>query len=383
MSVFQPVKFFILLFVGMSANFQSQVFITITSLPKNTPENAKIFMANFLNNWNPNDPQFELKKDSSGNYTLQIPENSGTLEYKFTQGNWETAEGDENGNQLENRKITFNSTPQIIENKILSWEHFTTKQNTATDNVKILSDNFNIPQLKTSRRIWIYLPPDYDSSNKKYPVIYMQDAQNLFNDATSFSGEWKIDETLNQLFTEGNPASIVVGIENGGAERLNEYSPWKNSKYGGGKGDAYTEFLAKTLKPFIDKSYRTLPQAKNTALIGSSMGGLISFYAGLKYPDQFGKLGVFSPSFWFDFKDLNFFVNKNSKKLKNTQFYFLAGAKESENMVSDIQKIIPILIKKGVPETNIKTKFDEDGTHSESYWSREFGAAYLWLFKKQ
>ncbi len=382
MRTFKQIKFYILLFAMMSIGFKSQVLLKITSLPKETPENAKIFMANSLNNWNPNDPNFELKKDNSGNYTIQLPKNEGTIEYKFTQGNWETAEGDENGNRLDNRKIIFTNEPQIIENKILSWEYITPKTNTASVNVKFLSENFSIPQLNTTRRIWIYLPPNYATSTKKYPVIYMQDAQNLFNDATSFSGEWKIDETLNQLFAEGNPDAIVVGIENGGAERLNEYSPWKNDKYGGGKGDAYTEFLAKTLKPFIDKNYRTLPQAKNTALIGSSMGGLISFYAGLKYPEKFGKLGIFSPSFWFDFKDLNFFVNKNSKKLKHTKFYFLAGKKESENMVSDIEKVIPVLIKKGVPKENIKTKFDEDGTHSESYWSREFGAAYLWLFKK-
>ncbi|WHF53085.1 alpha/beta hydrolase-fold protein [Chryseobacterium gotjawalense] len=353
----------------------------ITSVPKETPDNARIFMANSLNNWTPNDPDFELKKDSDGNYILQIPENEGTLEYKFTQGNWETAEGDSNGNNSDNRKLTFGKNSQTIENKILSWEHAATKKNTATDNVKILSENFSIPQLNTSRRIWIYFPPDYFTSTKKYPVIYMQDAQNLFNDANSFSGEWKIDETLNQLFAEGHKAAIVVGIENGGAERLNEYSPWNNAKYGGGKGDAYTEFLAKTLKPYIDKSYRTLPQAKNTALIGSSMGGLISFYAGLKYPEKFGKLGIFSPSFWFDFKALNLYVNKSAKNLKNTHFYFLSGTKESENMVSDIQTMIPVLIKKGVPAVHIKTKFDKDGTHSESYWSREFGAAYLWLFK--
>lgn len=382
MRTFKQIKFYILLFAMMSIGFKSQVLLKITSLPKETPENAKIFMANSLNNWNPNDPNFELKKDNSGNYTIQLPKNEGTIEYKFTQGNWETAEGDENGNRLDNRKIIFTNEPQIIENQILSWENTALKKNTAAENVKFLSENFSIPQLNTTRRIWIFLPPNYATSTKKYPVIYMQDAQNLFNDATSFSGEWKIDETLNQLFAEGNPDAIVVGIENGGAERLNEYSPWKNDKYGGGKGDAYTEFLVKTLKPFIDKSYRTLPQAKNTALIGSSMGGLISFYAGLKYPEKFGKLGIFSPSFWFDFKDLNFFVNKNSKKLKHTKFYFLAGKKESENMVSDIEKVIPVLIKKGVPEENIKTKFDEDGTHSESYWSREFGAAYLWLFKK-
>lgn len=366
----------------MSLNFQSQVLLKIISVPNDTHEDAKIFMANSTNNWNPNDPNFELKKDNSGNYTIEIQKKEGTLEYKFTQGNWETAEGDENGNKLENRKLNFSNDQQTIENQILSWEKTAVKKNTASDNVKVLSENFSIPQLNTTRKIWIYFPPDYSNSNKRYPVIYMQDAQNLFNEATSFSGEWKVDETLNQLFKDGKPTAIVVGIENGGAERIDEYSPWKNEKYGGGKGDAYTEFLAKTLKPYIDKTYRTLPQAKNTALIGSSMGGLISFYAGLKYPDQFGKLGIFSPSFWFDFKDLNFFLNKNVKKLKSTQFYFVSGTKESEDMVSDIQKIIPILLKKGVPKTNIRTKFDEDGTHSETYWSREFGAAYLWLFQK-
>lgn len=189
------IKFFFALLLIIGTNYQSQVLLRITSIPKGTPENTPIFMANSLNNWNPNDPQFKLKKDSSGNYTLQIPESEGTLEYKFTQGNWETAEGDENGNKLENRKIIFNENPQTIENQILSWEHVAVKQNTASDNVKILSENFSIPQLKTNRRIWIYLPPDYSTSKKKHPVIYMQDAQNLFDDATSFSGEWKIDET--------------------------------------------------------------------------------------------------------------------------------------------------------------------------------------------
>ena len=382
MSNFKKIKLYSVIFAIMSLNFQSQVLLKIISVPNDTHEDAKIFMANSTNNWNPNDPNFELKKDNSGNYTIEIQKKEGTLEYKFTQGNWETAEGDENGNKLENRKLNFSNDQQTIENQILSWEKTAVKKNTASDNVKVLSENFSIPQLNTTRKIWIYFPPDYSNSNKRYPVIYMQDAQNLFNEATSFSGEWKVDETLNQLFKDGKPTAIVVGIENGGAERIDEYSPWKNEKYGGGKGDAYTEFLAKTLKPYIDKTYRTLPQAKNTALIGSSMGGLISFYAGLKYPDQFGKLGIFSPSFWFDFKDLNFFLNKNVKKLKSTQFYFLSGTKESEDMVSDIQKIIPILLKKGVPKTNIRTKFDEDGTHSETYWSREFGAAYLWLFQK-
>lgn len=375
-------KIFGLILSVLSVYFQSQVLLKITSLPKDTKTDAPIFIANSFNNWNPGDEKFQLKKDSEGNYTIEIPENNGTFEYKFTQGSWQTAEGDENGYKSGNRKIVFSGKQQTVENQIISWEEIGTKRNTASQNVKVLSDNFKIPQLNTTRKIWIYLPPDYESSEKKYPVIYMHDAQNLFDDSTSFSGEWKVDETLNDLFKTQKPSAIVVGIENGGGERLNEYSPWKNEKHGGGKGDEYADFLAETLKPYIDKNYRTLVQAKNTALIGSSMGGLISFYTGLKYPEKFGKLGIFSPSLWFEFKELNNFIQQNSRKIKKTKFYFLGGKQESENMVSDIQKIIPVLMQKKVPKDHIKAQFDADGTHSEAYWSREFGAAYLWLFEK-
>ena len=372
--------FFLLLFV---LNFlQAQVKIIVTSLPENTDINTKIFMASSLNNWNPNDPKFQLKKNENGNYSIEIPENKGKVEYKFTQGNWENAEADANGNSVENRFFTFNGNSQKIENQILNWAKPVQKQNTASKNVKILSENFQIPQLKTTRKIWIYLPPNYENSKKKYPVIYMEDGQNLFDNATSFSGEWKVDETLDEFSKNGKLEAIVVGIDNGGSERLNEYSPWKNKKYGGGKGELFTEFLVKTLKPYIDKSFRTLPQRKNTAIIGSSMGGLISLYAGAKYPKTFGKLGIFSPAFWFAENDLKKFLNENKTQLKHTKFYFLAGTKESENMVSDIDEVIEILKNKNIPEKNIKTKFDEDGTHSENYWAKEFPAALEWLFER-
>ncbi len=367
--------FFLLSFGSLAA----QVRLVVTS-PANTPENARIFMASSLNNWNPTDSGFELKKNAAGKYELEIPENSGKVEYKFTQGSWETTEGNESGKGIENRTFTFTGTPQIIENTILSWAKPEPKKHTASKNVTILSENFGVPQLETTRRIWIYLPVDYQSSKKKYPVIYMHDGQNLFDNLTSFSGEWQVDETMDKLFQEGENQAIIVGIDNGGSERLNEYSPWENTKYGGGKGDLYADFLAQTLKPYIDKNYRTLASAKNTGLIGSSMGGLISFYTGLKYPEKFGKLGVFSPSFWFANSDLNLYISEYSKFLKKSKIYFLAGRKESAEMVTDIEKVAPILIRKGICRKNIKTKFDDYGTHSESYWAKEFPAAYLWLF---
>ncbi len=360
----------------------AQVNISITKTPQDHNNNPKIFMASNLNNWKANDEKYELKKNAEGLYSINISEETGKVEYKFTQGSWENVEGDINRNPIPNRSFNFTGKPQTIETQILSWQKSQPKKHSLSKNVKILSEHFKIPQLNTHRKIWIYLPDDYDTRKKKYPVIYMEDGQNLFDDATSFSGEWRIDESLDSLKNSRNPQAIIVGIENGGTERLNEYSPWSNPKYGGGKGEAYANFLANTLKPYIDKNYRTLSDAQNTALIGSSMGGLISFYTGLKYPTTFGKLGIFSPSFWFAKNDLINFVKSNSQFLQKTQFYFVAGEKEPKSMITDIKEIIQVLQTQNVKSKQIKTKFTPDGTHSEVFWAKEFPSAYLWLIEK-
>lgn len=358
-----------------------QVRILVNSVPKDTPETTKIYMASSLNGWKADDAHSLLTKQSDGSYSIVIPEGKGILEYKFTQGNWETAEADSTGKAGGNRSISFTGKPKTIENQIISWSKPTEKKSTASPNVKILSEKFLIPQTGAERRIWIYLPPDYASSKKKFPVIYMPDGQNLFDKATSFSGEWKADETLDEFFRNGKPEAIVVGIDNGGEERLNEYSPWKNEKYGGGKGALFAEFLAKTLKPYIDRTFRTLPERRYTAMVGSSMGGLITLYTGTRYPETFGKLGIFSPAFWFAENDLHHYLNTSARQLRNTKFYFLAGKNESENMITDMAEVVEILKNKKVPEENILVKTDEDGTHSEAYWARELPAAIIWMFQ--
>lgn len=364
----------------VNALISAQTVFKITSLPENTPKDAKFFMASSLNNWNPADINFEFKNNGNGLFDLELAKIPENFEYKITEGSWDSAEGDKEGNTLTNRIYNIAKNGSQINIQILNWQKPAKKKSTLSSNVTVLSENFNVPQLNTTRKIWIYLPPDYATTKKKYPVVYMEDGQNLFNDATSFSGEWKVDETLNALFSQHKTEAIIIGIENGGAERLNEYSPWINKKYGGGKGDLYADFLANTLKPYIDKHYRTLAQPKYTGLIGSSMGGLISFYTGVKYPGKFGKLGIFSPSFWFAPEDLNFFIRKNAKKLKNSKIYFYAGLKESDDMVADIKKTETELLKLGIPVKNMTSKFTADGTHSETYWSREFGQAFEWLF---
>jgi len=372
---------FLTLFMAVTT-IQSQVSIIINSLPEDTPPSTTLYLASSLNQWNAKDENSKFKLNSDGKYEINLPvQSDNNIEFKITTGNWEVAEADAEGNPTENHKADLNS-PKKIEINIEKWTSKKEKEHTLTGNVKILNPHFTIPQLRTTRRIWIYLPPDYKTSGKRYPVIYMHDGQNLFDNATSFSGEWGVDETMQKFAQAHQFSAIIIGIDNGGDERLNEYSPWTNDKYKkGGKGNLYLEFLVKTLKPFIDKTFRTLPQAKNTALIGSSMGGLISFYGGIKYPNVLGKIGVFSPAFWFSDSDLKSYLNKEHSGLKRSKFYFVAGAHEGDQMPQEIASVEK-LIQHYVPEKNIFTKIDEDGTHSEGYWNREFGNAVLWLFGK-
>jgi predicted alpha/beta superfamily hydrolase len=253
------------------------------------------------------------------------------------------------------------------------------KTSTKAANVTVLEKEFLIKELAVSHKIWVYLPPNYATSRKKYPVIYMHDGQNLFDAATSYAGEWNIDETLNELFKKSGKGFIVVGIENAGTKRMDEYTPFKNKKYGGGKGNVYSDFLLNDIKPFVDKTYRTKSDAKNTALIGSSLGGLISFYAGLKHPKVFGKIGALSTSFWFS-NDIYEFAKQNGNQ-KNIKIYFLVGAKEGEGMVPDTEKMAKLLVDLGFPSKNLKTKIVAEGKHNEAFWSSEFLETITFLFK--
>lgn len=381
-------KITLLLFILSIHNLFSQVTFVVENLPENTPKNVSIYISGDFEGWTGGQDKYKLLQNKNL-YTITLPKQKGSINFKFTQGSWETVETDIDGNSLENRTFTFGDKNDTVKIKIASWSNTSSKKSTATKNVSILSEDFYMPQLNRNRKIWIYVPPDYADSNKSYPVMYMHDGQNLFDSATSYAGEWEVDETLNKLYKEKGFGLIVIGIDNGGEKRMDEYSPWKHPKYGGGEGDAYIKFIAETLKPFIDKNYRTRSDKENTAIMGSSMGGLISFYATLQYPKVFGKSGVYSPSFWFS--DQSFEFAKNHGKLKNIKMYLLAGGKEGANnivfneiskTVMDMNKMVVILKENGFLSDNIITKVVSEGKHNEKLWRDNFEEAILWLFNK-
>lgn len=368
---------FLILNIFTNLTCFTQVKIIVKKGPIDTPENANIYITGNFNNWNPADESYILTKNID-NYSVYFKTDISEIEYKFTLGSMDKIETDSLGNDIPNRilKVKKNETEFC---EIAGWKNSLEIKSTRAENVKIMNDSLYMPQLDRYRRIWVYLPPNYENTDKKYPVLYMHDGQNLFDASTSFAGEWNVDETLNWLYDSIGFSLIVVGIDNGGENRINEMTPCVNSKYGGGDGQKYAEFIVETLKPLIDKTYRTLPERENTGIMGSSLGGLISFYMGLQYNSTFGKIGAFSPSFWFS-KEVYDMADDFTPDY-NFDLYILAGGKESARIYAEVDKMEKKLLKKN--KGTITVKKVANGRHNEEFWSKQFKNAILKLWKIQ
>ena len=334
----------------------------------------KIFVAGNFNNWNPGNTDYAFSQGTSKVLNMTLP--AGTYEYKCTRGNWEKGEVKVDGSGMANRYLKLESDT-IINVETYAWsDDFShpEKVHTASKNVTVIDTAFFIPQLNRKRRIWIYLPKEYASSSKHYPVLYMHDGQNLFDDMTSGFGEWGIDECLDTLIAKGSPASIVVGIDNG-PKRMNEYNPYDFEKFGAGEGKAYCDFIVQTLKPFIDLHYRTNISKENTLIAGSSMGGLISYYAMLAYPNVFGKAGVFSPAFWTApaIKELTDTLVSAQKG----RFFFYMGGKEGGSYIQDMKDVIDKVGK--LSTATVFSIIDDDASHNEQAWRKWFPEFYQWI----
>ena len=241
------------------------------------------------------------------------------------------------------------------------------------------------PQLGNQRDILVYLPPSYRKGQRRYPVLYMHDGQNIFDEATSYVGEWQVDESMEMLAQEGIEA-IVVGIPNMGLERLNEYSPFRDPKHGGGKGEQYLEFLIKTVKPLIDDEFRTLPGRDHTGVMGSSMGGFISLCAYYFYPEVFGMAGVVSPALWFADGAIYHFVEKAPRV--PGRLYMDVGFREvtsshvsSRRYLEGVRRMHRLLLQKGWrPGQDYLYLEDPQGVHNEGHWARRFPNMMRFLF---
>ena len=244
-------------------------------------------------------------------------------------------------------------------------------------------ESFHSKYLEHDRTIIVSLPQGYDPEGaRRYPVLYLHDGQNLFDRATSVGEEWGVDETVHALAAKGEIRElIVVGIYNTGTHRIDEYAPTADpEKGGGGQADRYGRMLVEELKPFIDGKYNTLRSADNTALGGSSLGGLVTLFLGLRYPTVFSRIAALSPSVWWDDRHIVRAVNELPGKLP-LRIWLDAGTNEGAEVTADARALRDALLAKGWTEgQDLRYHEAEGGEHNERSWSQRVGMVLTFLF---
>ena len=250
-----------------------------------------------------------------------------------------------------------------------------------------LHQQFASKVVDDKRDFIVYLPPTYEvQPDRRYPTLYLQDGQNLFDPETSFiKGQyWQVGETADELIATGQiEPLIIVGIYNTGVHRVNEYTPLEDNRLGGGKADAYGQMLVEELKPFVDHAYRTLPGAENCGIGGSSLGGLVSLYLGLRYTWVFSKLAVLSPSVWWHQRAILKIVAQIQRK-PDLRIWLDTGTREGRRALPDMRALKRLLINKGwrrgkdLAYTEVK-----GGEHNEVAWAQRVGPMLKFLFPPQ
>ena len=244
-------------------------------------------------------------------------------------------------------------------------------------------ENFRSAHLEHAHTLLVLLPPGYDADqNRRYPVLYLHDGQNVFDKATSVGDEWRVDETALGLITAGAiEPLIVVGIYNTGEHRIEEYTPTADAeKKQGGKADQYARMLIEEIKPFIDREYRTRPDAGSTGLGGSSLGGLLTMHIGIRHSNVFTRIAALSPSVWWDKRVIVREVTELPGKLP-LKIWLDAGTQEGEEVIADARALRDALVTKGwVAGQDLAYMEAEGAQHNEASWGSRIDSVLRFLF---
>ena len=308
------------------------------------------------------------------------------LNFKVTRGGWQSVEIAADGSNRDNRAYLVSEQDQTIVDEVADWADLSDKEAPSTIVGEVIFEQIELPTFSGKRTLRIYLPPNYHTSAQRYPVIYMPDGQNIYDKKTATAGEWQIDELMERLSTENSELiSIVVGIDHAGEYRRDEYMPFRYSwSLFSGKGEEYADWLALTLKPYIDGKFRTLVEREHTTMIGSSMGGLISCYTVLKHQQVFSKAGCLSSAFLQRLVSdhlLNYI--KQRKQELPTRFYMDMGDNEfglfGDNILNETKEVHDTFIKAGFSPQNLRYEVIQGGTHDEPSWRNRTLDVLTWL----
>ena len=336
-----------------------------------------------LGNWRPDAVPLQYAGDHVWTYELKV-EREQTIEYKYTLGSWDREGAGADGLPLQNLAITVNGSA-VQEDQILFWTTGQTRINRGQVTGTVKYHRRLEHEGLRPRDVIVWLPPDYESSgDARYPVLYMHDGQNMVDPATSsFGVDWSVDETLTELISAGKlPAMIAVGIYNT-ADRNREYVP-------GELGDRYESFMINTLKPLIDRTYRTQPDRDSTWIGGASLGGLSAFMLTWENPQVFSKAICMSPAFQYERGDgspgidyVSEVANGSLPEPRVTIYIDNGGIGLEKNLQPGVDAMLGVLRGKGLTEgTDFFWVLGAEDRHSEAAWARRLPGALLLLGKE-
>ncbi len=387
---------------GYAPRAAENLIITV-NVPKSTPAGDKIYITGgheIMGNWKAAGAELIKISEYSYRFGARLDKNC-EIDFKFTRGDFSKVEKDAKGHEISNRKLFFNF--EAGENKIdctvESWaDAHSGGENSSNGGAlpkppAITGDyefikKFKSKILANQRDIIVLLPPSYFSKLlknhiKRYPVLYMHDGNNLFDPNTSFQGvDWGVDEACARLYKTGAIKEIIVVAVYNNAARMDEYTPFKDEKHGGGRGDKYIEFLTEELMPHINSHYRTLTDAENTAIGGSSLGGLISLYAGVRRADKFGKVIVMSPSIWWANGEIINYIKKTKIDTVKSSIWMDMGGAEGDEGIKYTRLMNEVLKDKFGDSKNYSYKEFDGAPHNETAWSARIEHPLLFIFKK-
>lgn len=369
-----------LLFACESQQSSLQKRVTFRVIPHVMPDSSAIHIAGNhpqLGLWRPDTVSLAQQTDSSWSRTFEF--HAGVrLEYKITRGSWQNEAVNAEGIVLPNAilEVTHDTTVTIEVANWKDFKHAVEGQITGTVAYHRQMQGDGI----RPRDIIVWLPPSYaNAPEKRYPVLYMHDGQNVFDPRTSsFSVDWQVDEVADSLMRAGEMEEIIIVGVNNSDDRRAEYSDTE-------KGRAYMKFLIKKLKPFIDATYRTQPERQNTAVMGSSMGGLISFLLAWHHPEFFSQAACLSPAFTPPFDSAIKMVESHESTKKGIRLYLDNGGVALDSVLqAGCDQMLHALKQKGFSlGDNLYWFHDKHAEHSERAWARRVWRPLLFMFKKR
>ena len=326
--------------------------------------------------WITNSRVVELRREVPGLYRGTADWSGKFTTYKYHLGDWDSVELDAFGGKRPNRHFAGEGPIRDFVPQFATAGNY--HQAAFLPRVERLPHNLPLPQPFATRRIAALLPHDYEISRRRYPVIYLQDGQNLFDEFAPY-GNWELDKRLAWLAERGLGDVIVVAIDHAEEKRIAEYSPPSAEKVKRGQSDAYGKFLVDHLKPLIDRTYRTLPDREHTAIGGSSMGALASLHVAMIQSRTFSKVMVLSPSIWVDPDLVDVWPEHD---YGNTHIFLYGGMNETPGSAATFASLFERLKRQSSRRRRlfVEPHFDGTGQHSESAWGTVFPRAVKYLF---